>query len=46
MQTDGRETTSGRRWEGRAAALEGSDTLRMEGTGAMPADGDFGACRA
>ena len=25
------------------ATLEGSDTLRMKGTQAMPADGDFGS---
>ncbi len=43
MQTDGRETASNRRDQVWDATLEGSDTLRMEGTQAMPADGDFGS---
>lgn len=42
----GAKPRSGRREQGCAAALEGSDTLRMEGPGAMPADGDFGGRRA
>lgn len=42
MQIDGREMVSDRREEESAAELQGISTLRMKGTRAMPADGDFG----